>query len=239
MNMKKTLTRRNVLRGAGVASPRCRGSSRCRIRGPAPGEPPPRRRFVAVYFPLGTPDFWTPSVAGKGAGVWKLSPLPRAARARQEPGDRARPRRSDGLCPERHPAQQRTAHGVISHGRQGADHFSGAPSVGRNGISIDQRIAGSLPAGTTPLPSLQLGLSTHDSYCDSTPCAYSRSISWAAADQPLYKLINPQAVFDRIVTGSSVPTLGGHGAAQGPQERARFRHRERERLEGRLGRTDR
>ena len=51
------------------------------------------------------------------------------------------------------------------------------------------------------MPSLQLGLSTLDSYCDGTPCAYSRSISWQDPLTPLFKLIDPQAVFDKIVTG--------------------------------------
>jgi hypothetical protein len=69
----------------------------------------------------------------------------------------------------------------------------------QNGVSIDQRIAGALG-----VPSLQVGLSTLDSYCDGEPCDYSRSISWNAAG-PLYKAISPQAVFDQIVA-AGLPT---------------------------------
>ena len=62
----------------------------------------------------------------------------------------------------------------------------------------------------TKLPSLQVGLSTLDSYCDGTPCAHSRSISWAGPEQPLYKIVNPQAVFDRLVSA-------GAPAGDGPE----------------------
>ena len=53
----------------------------------------------------------------------------------------------------------------------------------------------------TPLPSLQVGLSTMDSFTDGRHPANSRSISWASPTQPLYKIVNPQAVFDRLVGG--------------------------------------
>ena len=67
-------SRRHVLRGAGVAltlpffeslAPR-----------PARAQTPPRRRFVAFYFPLGivTPGYWTPAASGTG-NAWSLSPL--------------------------------------------------------------------------------------------------------------------------------------------------------------------
>ena len=53
----------------------------------------------------------------------------------------------------------------------------------------------------TPLASLQVGLSTLDSYTDGLPGAHSRSISWQDAASPLYKLISPQDVFDALVAG--------------------------------------
>jgi hypothetical protein len=65
------------------------------------------------------------------------------------------------------------------------------------GISVDQVIANAI-GSLTPIASLQLGLSTLDSYCDGAPCACSRSISWASDTEPMFKIVNPQAVFDRL-----------------------------------------
>jgi hypothetical protein len=67
-------------------------------------------------------------------------------------------------------------------------------------------------AGTTPIGSLQTGLSTLDSFCDGTPCACSRSISWATPTAPLYKVVNPQTVFDQLM--SAMGTDAGPAAPQ-------------------------
>jgi Protein of unknown function (DUF1552) len=238
MSMKpKTLSRRHVLRGAGVALtlPWLESLQPREARGQAV---PPRRRFVALYFPLGTPDFWTPSTAGQGAG-WKLSPL-------LEP---LAPVKShvtvlghvdqtvyapNGIQPCNGPLTASFLSGV-----KVPTSFSADPAVGRNGISIDQRIAATLPAGTTPLPSLQLGLSTKNSSCDGTPCAYSRSISWAAADKPLFKLVNPQAVFDRIVSGSPTRDPAVTARVKARKSVLDFVIGNASSLETRLGRSDR
>jgi hypothetical protein len=79
-------------------------------------------------------------------------------------------------------------------------------------ISIDQAIANQIVAsngGTlpTPLASLQVGLSTLDSYTDGLPAPHSRSISWRDAASPLYKMISPQNVFDTLVAGG-LPQTG-------------------------------
>ena len=69
-----------------------------------------------------------------------------------------------------------------------------------NGISVDQLVAAS-PAfqNVTPIASLQVGLSTTQSYCDGRPCSYSRNVSWKTPTLPLYKTINPRDVFDQLV----------------------------------------
>jgi Protein of unknown function (DUF1552) len=72
-----------------------------------------------------------------------------------------------------------------------------------NGVSIDQRIA-----AVTGATSLQLGLSTLDSYCDGEPCVFSRSISFDGKGASLGRLIDPQAVFDRIVSSGALPAPG-------------------------------
>jgi hypothetical protein len=67
-----------------------------------------------------------------------------------------------------------------------------------NGPSVDQVLAAHI-GNQTPFDSLQLGLSTHDSYPDGQHPAISRSISWLTENTPLYKEVNPQAVFDRLI----------------------------------------
>jgi hypothetical protein len=189
-----------VLRGAGVAlalpwleslAPRS-----------ARGQTAPRAlRFVPIYFPLGVdypsgPDYWTPATPGTG-NAWNLSPL-------LEPFT---PVKSQ-VAVLGHVDQ--TAFGMSPYVSPGNGTLTGSfltctkvpmgtQSMPTNGISIDQRIA-----AATNATSLQVGLSTLDSYCDGTPCAYSRSISWNASG-PTYKLVDPQAVFDLLVSRGAGP----------------------------------
>jgi hypothetical protein len=88
-----------------------------------------------------------------------------------------------------------------------------------SGISVDQVIANHI-GGATFLPSLQVGLSTLDSYTDGLPGQHSRSISWKSATQPLYKLVNPQAVFDRLVAGA--PTAAQTGPDPAAERRRKL-----------------
>src|SRR5262249_20151355 len=78
------------------------------------------------------------------------------------------------------------------------------PSNGYSGIPLAQVNAQTL-GGATPLSSMQVGRSTLDSYTDGNPGQHSRSISWSDAMTPLYKIISPQAVFDRLVGGGGAP----------------------------------
>ena len=84
-----------------------------------------------------------------------------------------------------------------------------------SGISVDQVIANKIGAATA-LPSLQVGLSTLDSYTDGLPAQHSRSMSWKSATEPLYKTVNPQAVFDRLTSGMSTSGAGGASTADTP-----------------------
>jgi hypothetical protein len=89
-----------------------------------------------------------------------------------------------------------------------------------NGVSLDQLIASKMK---TALPSLQLGLSTLDSYTDGRHASLSRSISWRTPTEPLYKEVNPQAVFDRLVAAGAMDgggTLTAEQAAAAKRRKA-------------------
>jgi hypothetical protein len=68
--------------------------------------------------------------------------------------------------------------------------------------------------GKTALDSLQVGLSTPFSNCDGEPCSSSRSVSWASATQPMYKLVDPLEIFNRIVGGIRQPDPTGPAAIE-------------------------
>jgi hypothetical protein len=230
------ITRRNVLRGAGVALalPWLESLAPRLARGQAAL---PRVRFVPIYFPLGTAAYWKPPAPGAGA-AWQLSPI-------LEP-----------LAPVKSHVTvlghlDQTAYGPMgiepSNGPLTASFLTcarcttsrGQPGGnGQNGISIDQRYAQAL-AGSTPLPSLQLGLSTHDSFCDGTPCAYSRSISWKDPTTPLFKLVDPQAVFDTIVSGGGPVDPGAQARRAAQKSVLDFVIGNAAALSPRLGRSDR
>jgi hypothetical protein len=193
MNSKTNWTRRQVLRGTGVAialpwletfAPRKAYAQSV------------KKRFMTLYFPNGTAEFWRPTGEGAGA-AWKLSPileplLPVKKYLTVLSG-------INNTAPfggNRSPGPQ--------HATLAATTFTGVKPTGTtNGISIDQVIA-KLIKGPS-LPSLEVGLSTLDSYTDGLPAPHSRSMSWASATQPLYKVVNPQAVFDRLFVDGPKP----------------------------------
>jgi len=231
----KQLTRRHLLRGAGVALalPWLESLEPKLARGQTVL---PRVRFVPIFFPLGTASFWKPKAPGVGA-AWQLSPI-------LEP-----------LTPVKSQVTvlahvDQTAYGPMgpspSNGPltgsflTGAKcSFSSAPGGnGQNGVSIDQRFAQTL-VGATPLPSLQLGLSTQNSYCDATPCAYSRSISWKDATTPLFKLVDPQAIFDAIVASDAPIDPAAKGRRAARKSVLDFVIGNASKLQPRLGHSDR
>jgi hypothetical protein len=231
----KRLSRRHVLRGAGVALalPWLESLAPRRARAQAA----PARNFVAIYFPLGTPNFWTPATTGTGP-AWQLSPIL----------DPLTPVKSQVTVLGRVDQTVYAPNGVTpSNGPLTGSYLTAvkcstsspvaAPTVGHAGISIDQRVA-QLPAMAAPVPSLQLGLATQRSYCDGTPCELSRSISWKDANTPLYKVVNPQKVFDAIVSGTAPQTQAAARAA-GKKSVLDFVLANATSLDGRLGRSDR
>ena len=191
------LTRRHILRGAGVALalPWLESLAPRAARGQTLPTP---LRFVATYFPMGTASYWTPTGAGQG-DAWKLSPI-------LEP-----------LTPLKSKLTvlsnvNNTAYGAPlvrpAYPRDTAGFLTCAPVQGtppQNGVSVDQVISRGLFGSVPRIGSLQLGLSTLDSFTEDLPPAFSRSIAWFSATEPLGKVIDPQAVFDMLVSARPDP----------------------------------
>jgi hypothetical protein len=173
-----------------------------------------KRRLITMYFSNGTADFWRPMGSGSGE-AWQLSPI-------QQPFAPVKSKlitmsNVDNTKPYVSAKDPDGTHPTGSHGALSASTWTASPAAGmNNGISIDQVVANTIAAGPnpTPLHSLQVGLSTVDSFTDGLAAAHSRSMSWKSASEPLYKIVNPQAVFDRLVAakggGATTPTPGGN-----------------------------
>ncbi len=188
------ISRRNVLRGAGVtlALPWLESLAPRVARAQALA---PRRRFVAIYFPDGAVTSWSPTSVGTGS-AWQPSPV-------MAPLAAVKPYATvlshvDNYAPfggHVEPSNGYTTGAFLTC----ANAKTGSLSLVQPycGTSVDQVLA----RGTTgtPIDSLQLGLTIQDDFCDGAPCACARSISWASPTQPLYKVVSPQAVFDRLV----------------------------------------
>jgi hypothetical protein len=204
--MKSTKwTRRQVLKGAGVALSVPWLETFAAKKAHAAGEV---KRYLGVYFPNGTASgYWKPSGAGTSM---TLSPI-------LQPLE---PNKSKVLVMG-NVGNYSVWNGHIepSHGHNSAAAWTGvrANGTGNNNssISIDQAIANQIQTANggklpTPLHSLQLGLSTLNSYEDGLPGQHSRSMSWKSASEPLGKIISPQGAFDRLVSGG-LP-MGGNTA---------------------------
>lgn len=195
-------SRRTLLQGAGVALalPWLESLAPRGDYGTARAQDAARLRYIALWFPNGTAQFWKPRGEGQGDG-WQLSPI-------LEP-----------LAPSKQYVSVLSnvanyspfgGHVEPSHSNLGASTWTcvrpGGDGNQDNGISIDQVIANKI-GGATALASLQVGLSTLDSYEDGLPGQHSRSMAWKSASEPLYKQVNPQAVFDRLTSGSLSPGM--------------------------------
>jgi len=208
----RRFSRRHVLRGAGVAltlpwleslEPRAARAQALQ----------PPVRFMPIFLPDGAPELWKPARAG-AAAAWALSSVlePLTALKSQvtvisglENGSVFNADGSPFVEPE--------------DGRQSGAWLTCVDSVAvrqrlgvmdANGISVDQVLAAYAPIGqSTPLASLQVGLSSAQAYCDAEPCSLSRSVSWQTPTKPLYKLVDPKQVFDllvRALPGGAAPT---------------------------------
>ncbi len=200
----KTLSRRTVLRGTGVAItlPLLDVMSATRLLSAAGTAASTPLRMTFCYVPNGAhmPD-WTPKQEGS---KYQLTPtLERLADHKEHFNVLT------GL----------TLDGARSHGDGGGDHarsvaafLTGAHPKKtngadiKNGISVDQATAQSV-GDATRFASLELGLeaSAQAGNCDSGySCAYASNMSWRGPTNPMAKETDPAALFDRLFAGKTV-----------------------------------
>jgi hypothetical protein len=171
------------------------------------------KRFIPIFFPNGTAHFWRPANPGIG-NAWQLSPI-------LQPFEQLKSKVTVLSNVENYsPAQADNPDVEPSHGRDPGLFLSCVDArlvreqldvKDANGTTVDQVIAQHASySNQTALASLQVGLSTIESYCDGQPCSLSRSISWKSPTEPLYKEVDPLKVFDSIVAAS-----GGGGGGDG------------------------
>jgi Protein of unknown function (DUF1552) len=188
--MKKSISRRTVLRGIGTAialpfleamvpafTPTARTAAN------------PLKRFGAVFVPLGErPGYWTPSKVGAD---FEFTPILKSL----EPFRKSITVVSE-LC------DPLDGHAVtVAAWLSGSIPFRTIAENVRAGTTIDQVIAEKIGQDTT-LPSLELATEDFTGWiggCDTAySCAYMNTISWKTPTTPLPMEINPRIVFERL-----------------------------------------
>lgn len=193
---QRHLPRRTFLKGLGatIALPALDAMTPALARASqAPAVP---ARLVFTYVPNGvTLSDWRPAAEGVGFD------LPRILKPLE--GVRDDLMVLSGLAHENGKA---LGDGPGDHARAAASYLTGvhpkktAGADIRNGISIDQVIAGEL-GSRTRFPSLELGCDESRTVgnCDSGySCAYTNSISWRGEALPMPPETNPRLVFERL-----------------------------------------
>lgn len=195
MSRRFSPSRRNVLRGLGVGLALPWLESLSPEPALAQAATSPTKRYLLCYFPCGTANFWNPQGEGPGS-AWTLSALmePLAAH-KQYLQVLTNVGQEELYNAGRNPNPSHSLYAAPSFSCTVPD--TKLPIIG--GPTVDQVIASSI-GGASPFKSLQLGCATMVSSADGRHPSMTRSISWAASDQPLYKEVNPQAVFDSLVT---------------------------------------
>ncbi|HEY1537703.1 MAG TPA: DUF1552 domain-containing protein [Polyangiaceae bacterium] len=210
--MNNLINRRTVLRGAGVAlTLPWLASLAPRAASAAVSTAP--KRFLPIFFPNGSADYWEPATTGQGS-AWTLSPILQPFQALKS--KMIVVTNMENYTPFKVLAGVATLN--PSHGQcPGAFLACVDANVVRaqlntqeaNGITADQVLAQSPAYATlTAKQSMQVGLSTVYSYCDGKDCSVSRSISWKSATEPMYKDVDPGTIFDEIV-GATGKSSGG------------------------------
>jgi hypothetical protein len=199
---KKHLSRRTLLRGAGVsvALPFLDAMlpAQSPIRGSAAA---PQSRFTFVYVPHGMiMDEFTPASEGTNFEITNiLTPL-----------ERFRDRLTIVSGLEAKPAGDGSAG---DHMRSAAAYLSGSPpqkNAGQNALlstTVDQVIAQKI-GRDSPLASLEVGIEDtgYAGICDDGfSCSYLNTISWAAPQKPLPMERNPRVVMERLFGDGSTP----------------------------------
>ena len=205
ISLRKPLSRRHVLRGAGaaLALPLLNAMAPRSLLGAS--EPKPPLRMAFLYFPNGVhmPLWAKKEEAGDG---YKLPPLLKPLDAH----------RDDFLL----------LSGLASlEGRGYDDGGNHAPAMGSYltgvhprksvtcGVSVDQIAARSIGRHTR-LPSLEIATPREGKEsCDKYPCVVTSTLSWRTPTQPLPVESSPRAIFERLF-----------GDGRGDPERLATRH---------------
>jgi uncharacterized protein DUF1552 len=187
--ISRPLPRRTILRGLGatLALPILDAMAPLSLRGAAAGKP--AHRFLAFYVPNGMAmEYWTPKGEGKD---FELSPI-------LEP---FAPFKSQMLVLSGINASWNYIHAGAS-----GSFLTGTARGGRNeveilaDVSMDQLLARHF-ASETQVASLELAMDgpANAGACTGIlSCAYTHTISWRSATQPLPMEHNPRAVFERL-----------------------------------------
>jgi hypothetical protein len=188
---KKHLSRRTLIRGAGVTLALPFLESMLPAATPsrqAAANPP--TRLGCIYFPHGvTQDKWKPATTGTGFEFTEiLQPL--------EPfRDRI-----NVISDMSHPQAYGAGSATANHQRSSAVFLSGAPAQFGDqaylGITMDQ-VAAQKIGQDTILPSLEMSIEA-GSPSAGTTSAYSNTISWQGPTSPLPMQNNPQVVFEQL-----------------------------------------
>jgi hypothetical protein len=188
--MKKHISRRAVLRGAGaaVALPFLEAMVPA-LTASAQTAAKPVTRFGVVFVPLGErPGYWTPTKVGADFEFTPiLKPLESFRNYMTVVSELCNP--LDG-------------HAVsVGAWLSGSVPFRTIAENVRAGITVDQLIANKI-GGETPFPSLELATEDFTGWiggCDTAySCAYMNTISWKTPTTPLPMEINPRVVFERM-----------------------------------------
>src|SRR4029077_836160 len=202
---KKHIARRTFLRGCGVTLGLPLLESMLPAQTPlrqTAAKPGSVRRFVGIWHPHGAaPGYWSPLQEGRDFDFSFITKPLEATRSRVV--------LISGLdMPE----------AMATNDEPGGDHargavlLSGARARGNAvspdlGATIAQLIARK-HGHDTILPSLQLGVEDSGNFGNCNwgySCAYTNSISWGSATQPLPTEVNPRVVFERLFGDGTSP----------------------------------
>ena len=222
--MSRKLSRRAVLRGAGVALtlPCFESLLEKPLRAQAVQLP---RRFLPIYLPNGAHDYWRPTSAGSG-DAWQLSSI-------LEPFGPTLKSKLNVVTNLENGSVFNADGAYIpnTHGRLGGAWLTCVDAQAvraklqldeANGTSVDQLLAQHEAfKGKTALDSLQVGLATTISNCDAEPCSSSRRVSWASPTQPLTRLVDPLEVFNQLVGVSGQASAGAVSETEARKRLAR------------------
>ncbi|WP_224360446.1 DUF1552 domain-containing protein [Hyalangium versicolor] len=228
--MKTPLSRRALLRGAGVVlSLPWLEALAPRVAHAAGGSIP--RRLLICAFPNGAPHDWWSTAPAFGTSVsgdaftlpnvlTPFQPIKHKLMMVSRLGNYTWSNDGDKPTPSVEPSHARCMSAVttcIDADEVARKAKLPLDSAVRSTTSVDQLIAQTLQ-GQTGLNSMQTGLGVKPGFFDYRSYAYNQVLSWKSPTEPLKRNVNPRVIFDALV---------GSGSAQTPAELARLKAREK------------